>query len=149
MLLYKFIHLPSKKIYLGALKDNARWSTYFSSSKSVRPMIEKSPHDWQRDIIEEFDGSWRWDEVVYFEQCLIKTVVKISGWDCLFNKIANTGTASMFAPEAREKILVALAKPSVRKKMSDSNNAWREANSEAWNAIRLKAAATNRSSSRR
>jgi hypothetical protein len=112
-------------------------------------MIEKSPHDWQRDIIEEFDNSWRWDEVVYLEQCLIKTVVKISGWDVVFNKIANTGTASLYSPETREKSALTRAQPEVRKKMSDSNNAWRAANPEAWTSIRLKAASTNRSSARR
>jgi hypothetical protein len=112
-------------------------------------MIEKSPHEWQRNIIEEFDSSWRWDEVVYLEQCLIKTVVKISGWDVVFNKVANTGTASLYSPEAREKSALTLAQPEVRKKMSDSNNAWRAANPEAWNANRLKAASTNRSSARR
>jgi len=149
MLIYKFTHLPSEKIYLGALKDSARWDGYLSSSKSVKPMIEKFPDDWRREIIENFDDSWRWEEVVYLEQCLIKTVVKIIGWDGVFNKIANTGTASMFAPEVREKIITSLAKPSVRKKMSDSNNAWREANPEAWNANRLKANSTNRSSERR
>jgi hypothetical protein len=149
MLLYKLTHIPSKKIYLGALKDNTRWQTYISSSRIVRPMIEKNPSDWTKQILETFDQTWRWDEVIYLEQCLIKTIVKICGWDAVFNKIANTGTASMFAPEAREKITLALAKPDIRKKMSESNTAWKKLNPDAWLANREKAALTNRSIERR
>jgi hypothetical protein len=149
MLLYKFIHRPSQKIYIGALKDSTRWNSYFSSSKTVKPIIENSPSDWDREIIEHFDSSWRWDEVVYLEQCLIKSFVHIFGWDCVFNKIANVGTASMFAPEIHEKIKESLAKPAIRKKISDANNAYREANPDAWLSIRKKAASTNQSSSRR
>jgi hypothetical protein len=149
MLLYKFIHRPTQKIYLGALKDSTRWDSYFSSSKIIKPMMENSPSEWDREILENFDSSWRWDEVVYLEQCLIKSFVKIFGWGRVFNKIANTGTASMFAPEIQEKIKESLAKPTVRKKMSDANVAFRETNPEAWLSIRKKAATTNRSSSRR
>lgn len=149
MLIYKFTHLPSGRVYIGALKDDGRWETYRSSSRIVKPLMDSNPNEWKREILEQMGSDWAWDEVVYLEQCYIKASVLKFGWDFHFNQIANTGTAAMFSPEAREKIKYALSQPETRQKMSASNNAWRTERPEIWVENRKKAALSQRAPEKR
>jgi hypothetical protein len=51
--IYKWIHTPTNKWYIGCrTKENCHpGDGYICSSKIVKPLIEKAPKDWQREIL--------------------------------------------------------------------------------------------------
>jgi hypothetical protein len=51
--IYKWIHIPTNKWYIGCrTKENCHpGDGYICSSKIVKPLIEKAPKDWQREIL--------------------------------------------------------------------------------------------------
>ena len=72
MLIYKFTHVPSGKIYIGSLKDSKRWSSYNTSSRVVKAMLEQNPNEWIREIThDDFPENWTYKEVVDLENSLI------------------------------------------------------------------------------
>jgi len=99
MLIYQMTHIPTGKIYLGSLKNSARWLTYNTSSKIVRNMISDSPTEWQRQILMTFDD---WITCVKYEQLLISNLVKKYGWSMLWNRSV-FGPGLVYSPEALEK----------------------------------------------
>jgi len=61
---YRWTHLPSGKWYIGSRtsKNCHPDDGYICSSKYVKPLIEATPSDWQREIIAY--GSSKWMRVV-------------------------------------------------------------------------------------
>ena len=51
MLIYEMRHIPTNKVYIGALKKDERFSTYMTSSKRVKTMMRANPNEWQRHIL--------------------------------------------------------------------------------------------------
>jgi hypothetical protein len=50
---YKWTHLPTMKYYIGSKTSKGCHPNdgYLCSSKTVKPMIDKNPQDWERTII--------------------------------------------------------------------------------------------------
>ena len=80
-------HLPTGKIYIGSLKDDARWTTYNTSSTTVKAMMLINPSEWQRDILlTDFADYITFSDVVGLEQSIIKSCFETIGKDKVFNK---------------------------------------------------------------
>ena len=87
MLIYEMRHLPTNKVYIGALKNDSRFLKYLTSSKTVKPMMQANPKEWERHILlKDFNQTITWEEVVSLEQAIIETTAKSIGWDKMFNK---------------------------------------------------------------
>ena len=67
--IYKWIHLPTSKWYIGVRTKNGCHPDdgYICSSKIVKPLIESSPTEWQREIL--YTGTP--DEMLKLESCIL------------------------------------------------------------------------------
>ena len=80
-------HKPTGKIYIGSLKDDARWTKYNTSSKTVKSMMETNPEEWERTILlKDFANYVAFSDVVALEQSIIKSCFETIGKEKMFNK---------------------------------------------------------------
>ena len=136
MLIYKFTHLPTGKIYIGSLKDEKRWSTYNSSSKLVKKMLEEKPQEWLREILHNtFPDEWTYKEVVDLENDLIRKHVIEWGWDGIWNKHSG---ANAYSPEALLAAEAAKKTDSWKEKRSVNSKKWFVENPEKAESRRVK-----------
>lgn len=79
-------HLPTGKIYIGALKDDRRWNDYCTSSNKVSKMMKDAPHEWEKHILlKNFNHTIKWSEVIALEQSIIEATALAIGWNRMFN----------------------------------------------------------------
>lgn len=96
MLIYEMHHLPTGKVYIGALKDSNRWLSYNTSSKIVCAMMCANPQEWTRHILlDKFCADISWGDVVALEQKIIEITAKTIGWDKMWNAGVYKGQAKM------------------------------------------------------
>lgn len=87
MIIYQMTHIPTGKIYIGSLKNDAKWSTYNTSSNSVKAMMKQNPEEWNKTILlKDFSDDVSFSEVVALEQSIIKSHFESLGKDKMFNK---------------------------------------------------------------
>ena len=80
-------HMPTGKIYIGSLKNDDRWLTYNTISKTVKNMMDTNPIEWQRNILlKDFANYITYSDVVALEQRIIKSCFASLGKDKIFNK---------------------------------------------------------------
>lgn len=97
MLIYELTHLPTNKIYVGALKDSSRFEYYTTNSNIVKPMLETAPEEWQRKILlSNFHSTITWSDVVSLEQRIIQSMSISLGWSRLWNKCYKIGFAKAY-----------------------------------------------------
>ena len=136
MLIYKFTHLPTGKIYIGSLKDDRRWNTYNSSSKLVKRMLDEKPQEWLREILYNiFPDDWTYKEVVDVENDLIRKHVVDLGWDGVWNKHYG---ANAYSPEALLAAEEAKKTISWKEKRSINSTKWFVENPEKAQSRRIK-----------
>lgn len=98
MLIYEMRHLPTNKVYIGALKDDSRFTRYRTNSTTVKAMIKANPTEWERYILlKDFNHTITWSEVVSLEQAIIETTAKSIGWDKMFNRGVYRGQIKLAA----------------------------------------------------
>ena len=136
-------HTPTGKVYIGALKDDTRWSNYNTSSKHVKPLMIAKPTEWERYILlNKFSSTVTWAEVVSLEQSIIEATAKSIGWDRMWNQgvfrehikiAASRGTGKKLSQEHKANLSISAKKrgnngrkgfivsEETRKKLSDSN----------------------------
>lgn len=87
MLIYRMTHIPSNKIYIGALKDDNKWDKYKTSSKTVKARMKESPDEWTKEILlNDFSETVTFSDVVSLEQAIIKQLFIELGKEKMFNK---------------------------------------------------------------
>ncbi len=122
MLIYKLTHVSTGKIYIGSLKDSKRWSSYNTSSRVVKSMLETNPNEWIREITHDtFPSEWTYKEVVDLENELIKDAVLTIGWDSVWNKHYG---ANAYSPEAMAAAKAAQETPEWKQKRSINSKKW-------------------------
>jgi len=136
LLIYKFTHVPSGKIYIGSLKDSKRWSSYNTSSRVVKAMLEQNSNEWIREITHDyFPENWTYKEVVDLENSLIKESVLTIGWDALWNKHYG---ANAYSPEAMAAAKAAQETTEWKAKRSINSKKWFVENPEKAEDRRIK-----------
>lgn len=118
-IIYKLTHVPSSKIYIGALKNKSKFETYNSSSDTVSRFIKTDPENWKKEILLEFSDI-SFQEVVLIEQSMIKSAVENFGWEGVFNKAYSLGFSRIYSPEALIKKIEKLNSEDVKLKISKS-----------------------------
>lgn len=98
--IYKWIHLPTSKWYIGVRTKNGCHPDdgYICSSKIVKPLIESSPTEWQREIL--YTGTP--DEMLKLESCILTDLDaknNINSYN-LQNGDGNFTTTGITMPEA-------------------------------------------------
>lgn len=119
-IIYKMIHTPTGKYYIGSLKDSSKLDTYRTSSDIVSKMILDKPEDWVKEVLLEFSEETPFSEVVIEEQRLIAVAIQELSWDGVWNRFYHSGVSQCYSPEVIARKTATLRTPEIRKKMSES-----------------------------
>jgi hypothetical protein len=102
-LIYKFTHIPTNKIYIGAKKNDSLFEHYNSSSQTVSSMMKANPAEWLREIIHQYPTNTPFEEVVAAEQAMIKQYVDQFGWGSIWNEQYRLNVGAVYSPATNEK----------------------------------------------